>query len=1099
MRTLSLIIGTLVLLSFTAFINSSPHGKGFKVSCDDCHTSESWKVNPDSIRFNHDTTAMPLLGQHRQTECRQCHVSLVFTDAETECIACHTDMHQQTVGPDCSRCHTSDSWLVQNITQIHQQSRFPLIGPHANADCAACHPSESLLKFEPLGVECYDCHQADYAATTSPNHIEGGYSTNCSECHFIASYTWTGAGINHDFFPLRGGHEIADCNTCHTSGVYSAIPNTCISCHQQDYISTLNPSHGNLGFSTNCNECHTIDPGWRPAEFRSHDGEFFPIYSGKHNGEWNTCSDCHTNASNYGEFSCISCHEHNQGDTDDEHKDVSGYAYNSIACYACHPTGSGEGGFNHNTTNFPLTGAHTSTECLDCHTEGFANTSMICSDCHQSNYNNTINPNHSTISIPTTCETCHTTNPGWKPATFPTHNQYYQLNGAHASIANNCFDCHADNYNNSPNTCAGCHIADYNQTNNPPHASAQFSTECLTCHNETAWVPSTFNHDAQYFPIYSGKHNGEWITCSDCHTNASNYALFSCIDCHEHNKPDTDDKHNGIGGYAYNSEACFACHPTGDATGGFNHNSTAFPLTGSHTTTNCSDCHTNGYAGTTTICGDCHEGAYNQTSNPDHNLIGIPISCIDCHTTEPGWQPATFAIHNEYYQLNGAHSAISNDCATCHSGNYNSTPNTCVGCHLNNYNQTNDPPHASAQFPTECQTCHTENTWSPSTFNHDGQYFPIYSGKHNGEWNTCSDCHTNASTYAIFSCIDCHEHNQPDTDDNHQGVSGYAYNSEACFMCHPTGDGSSGFNHNSTAFPLTGSHSTTNCANCHTNGYAGTTMVCGDCHDGAYNQTSNPNHSLIGIPISCIDCHTTEPGWQPATFPIHNNYYPLTGGHSIVANDCAGCHNGNYNTTSSNCSDCHTDNYNQTSNPNHNSLNLSNDCASCHTTNPGWNPALFPDHNSYYVLQGAHIGINDCDQCHNTNYNSTPNTCEGCHIGDYNQTNNPPHASAQFPTDCETCHNQSVWVPSTFNHDAQYFPIYSGNHNGEWNTCSDCHTNPANYAQFSCIDCHEHNQSSMNSEHQGVSGYTYNSIACFNCHPNGNSNKKFNRQEFRQN
>ena len=52
--------------------------------------------------------------------------------------------------------------------------------------------------------------------------------------------------------------------------------------------------------------------------------------------------------------------------------------------------------------------------------------------------------------------------------------------------------------------------------------------------------------------------------------------------------------------------------------------------------------------------------------------------------------------------------------------------------------------------------------WKPATFDHDGKYFPVYSGSHNGKWNACSDCHTNNSNYAVFSCIACHEHNQTD-------------------------------------------------------------------------------------------------------------------------------------------------------------------------------------------------------------------------------------------------------------------------------------------------------------------------------------------------
>ena len=52
-----------------------------------------------------------------------------------------------------------------------------------------------------------------------------------------------------------------------------------------------------------------------------------------------------------------------------------------------------------------------------------------------------------------------------------------------------------------------------------------------------------------------------------------------------------------------------------------------------------------------------------------------------------------------------------------------------------------------------------------------------------------------------------------------------------------------------------------------------------------------------------------------------------------------------------------------------------------------------------------------------------------------------------------------------------------------WSNCAECHTNPASYAQFTCIDCHEHNQADMNDKHGDVQGYTYNSPACFACHP----------------
>jgi hypothetical protein len=112
--------------------------------------------------------------------------------------------------------------------------------------------------------------------------------------------------------------------------------------------------------------------------------------------------------------------------------------------------------------------------------------------------------------------------------------------------------------------CFSCHTAKYNATVNPNHLTAKFPTNCEICHSTTAWTPSTYNHDAQFFPIYSGKHQGKWTQCSECHNVPSNYASFSCILCHEHsNKASVDSEHSGNRNYSYVSSACYSCHPRG--------------------------------------------------------------------------------------------------------------------------------------------------------------------------------------------------------------------------------------------------------------------------------------------------------------------------------------------------------------------------------------------------------------------------------------------------------------------------------------------------------------------------------------------------------
>ncbi len=1223
MRKLSFII----ILFFSGLLSGqSPHGESFNIECDNCHNPESWQIKGELLKFDHSSTGFELDGSHQYTNCRGCHENLRFSETNSDCFSCHQDIHQGTTGKNCENCHTPESWLVKNISQIHELSRFPLIGAHNNDNCEDCHKEYNILKFQPLGTECIDCHRNDYLATKNPPHQASGFSSDCESCHNLYSTGWAAGDFMHDFFPLTGGHDLDNCFSCHNQGSFAGLSTECVTCHQADYNSTTQPNHAELSFPVNCAECHTTSPGWQPASFSrhddfypltgahnlirnecaschesgyvntpnecygchkndydntmnpahstvmfstdceschnntawipatfDHDGQFFPIYSGNHNNEWDNCSDCHTNPADYAVFTCVDCHEHNRTEMDDEHGGINGYQYISSACFDCHPTGDEDGGINHSTTNFPLTGAHTTAACGDCHTDGFSGTNSECS---------------------------------------------------------------------------ACHLPDMQSVGDPDHTGAGFSANCEECHNSSSWTPANFDHDSPWFPINSGSHAGEWDLCSDCHNNQSDYTLFDCTTCHEHNRTDMDEEHRGVDGYIYQSIECLACHPTGEEEGSFNHATSNFPLTGSHITAECADCHSGGYqnisvecqschqedysaaplhsahnypleceschetgvwlniiydhnltgfalqgAHSDTKCADCHENSltgiqtlcstchmedYQSAQNPSHTGLGLSEDCADCHTEQPGWQPAEFPVHDQVYPLTGGHLAISTDCASCHNGNYTTTPETCLGCHETDYNSTTNPAHSGAGFGTDCEECHSTQAWQPAQFDHDAGYFPIYTGEHAGEWDICADCHTNQQNYAIFECTTCHEHNQQEMDEEHQEVQGYIYISQECLACHPDGTAEGSFNHSASAFPLTGAHVQTDCSECHSSGYQNTPAECFSCHNDDYSSAQNPDHLSAGlsndcqdchiadswipstfihsstgftldgahIQIQCSDCHQGTTGglsgdcyschseqfasapdhlsqsyptdcllchdtqtWQNATFDHDNTSFPLTGAHLATA--CDQCHTSGYSGTSSVCVDCHLQNYQSASNPDHQALSISQECQSCHSTNPGWEPALFPVHSNYYPLLGAHSAIADnCFDCHAGNYVNTPDECQGCHLDDYNSTTNPNHALAGFPVDCEVCHTVNSWIPSTFDHDNQYFPIYSGEHEGEWNQCTDCHITPGNFSVFSCINCHEHNQADMDEEHDEVPGYIYNSQACFDCHPDGD--EKFN-------
>ena len=107
-----------------------------------------------------------------------------------------------------------------------------------------------------------------------------------------------------------------------------------------------------------------------------------------------------------------------------------------------------------------------------------------------------------------------------------------------------------------------------------------------------------------------------------------------------------------------------------------------------------------------------------------------------------------------------------------------------LSCHLTDYNQTTNPNHQASGFSTQCQQCHTTNTWLGAMggpFTHTP--FIITSGPHA---KPCIDCHLTPGNYASFSCIH-HHHDQTHTAQKHVGVPGYVWASPACFNCHPTG------------------------------------------------------------------------------------------------------------------------------------------------------------------------------------------------------------------------------------------------------------------------------------------------------------------------
>ena len=309
----------------------NPHGE-LSVACSVCHSPDGWTPARVSAAFDHATVAgVPLTGAHATAACRSCHTTLDFRGASRNCVACHTDPHRGEVGNDCARCHTARNFLDRSaMNRAHQLSRLPLEGTHLTVDCEACHTaSQGRLTYVGVSAECASCHLKDYQAARDPDHTAVGYSTDCRQCHAAITFLRTTFDHAGTGFALTGAHLRITCSRCHGVGQFQALPAACVACHQADYDATADPNHAAAGFPTDCAACHTTSR-WSGARF-DHDRLFFPIYSGKHQGRWSSCSECHVNASDYRQFDCVHCHQNAH----------DGRGYTSQQCYSCHPSGRG--------------------------------------------------------------------------------------------------------------------------------------------------------------------------------------------------------------------------------------------------------------------------------------------------------------------------------------------------------------------------------------------------------------------------------------------------------------------------------------------------------------------------------------------------------------------------------------------------------------------------------------------------------------------------------------------------------------------------------------------------------------------------------------
>jgi hypothetical protein len=493
------------------------------------------------------------------------------------------------------------------------------------------------------------------------------------------------------------------------------------------------------------------------------------------------------------------------------------------------------------------------------------------------------------------------------------HKTHAQLEGLE-----NCTKCHAEGKKLDPDLCLQCHQMLKEKINSGEglHANSDFKS-CETCHVEHQgrnydliyWKQGikSFNHTLTGYNL-TGSHVN--IDCRKCHSsekitdvktirdaNKDPDRTFlglsqNCISCHIN-------EHRG-----QLSEQCQTCHSTDKwkPASQFDHNKSAFKLTGKHIVVDCQKCHPTledkpvkddaSYAKLKNInhryCTDCHTDIHK-------NRFGS--NCVKCHSTA-GWHGkagTNFNHDRTNYPLKGRHRNI--QCNICHKPGLPlkiRKYSACKDCHSDYHNKQ----FIQREQKGACEECHSVDGFSPSSFTigmHAKTSYPL-KGAHLAI--PCFACHKKTNRKITFKfksarCQTCHI-------DPHSGeVDQYLFkissitNSAGCEHCHDeTSWSANQFDHSQTKFSLEGKHITTECGRCHEKSSQGLvkikniSTICQSCHVdihlGQFKETDG-----TGL-VKCDKCHAPN-NWQASKFD-HNTHskFKLDGRHKSVK--CGECH-----------------------------------------------------------------------------------------------------------------------------------------------------------------------------------------------------------------
>jgi hypothetical protein len=582
----------------------------------------------------------PLTKQHAHLEglknCTQCHGAATGEKVNPQaCLNCHKELapriakgegfHGKLTAEEknkCEKCHNEHQGRDFAIVDWgdkgkkgfdHTKAGWPLNGKHAKADCLKCHEtrlvSTEVVKtwisapehkaretFLGLGNTCVNCHFDEHRNQLQP--------PDCKQCHDESE--WKKAkGFNHDktAFALTGAHQKVDCQKCHARELDEIDRTKAFPKPVNEVFSRFKPVAHN-----NCTDCHKD----------VHEGRFGA-----------KCTDCHVTAS---------------------WKEI-------------HQGGVLAGGTRadrkfHESTRYPLRGAHENVSCDACHGKGkkavFKNMQFaVCTDCHVDAHQGQLGrPGSPQID----CTRCHSVETFGAPK-FEVEQHAktsYPLEGAHAAVF-----------------CQACHLKD----------EARVRKLGLSVDRAGASLTAVKLSPAVFLLKV------ETARCDSCHKDVHGGQFARLV------------AGPPVAAAAATLPACESCHSADSfhTLTKFDHQKTRFPLEGKHAQATCNQCHLAPapgapvqYRGVSRACSACHQDAHvGQFSDASG-----PPDCAKCHVVDD-FKKVRFnhAPPDARFALDGKHKDL--ECKKCHeavevapkvtSVRYKPLPINCEGCHVDEH------------------------------------------------------------------------------------------------------------------------------------------------------------------------------------------------------------------------------------------------------------------------------------------------------------------------------------------------------------------------------------------------------------------------------